>query len=169
MKKTNAILTVVLVAVSIFLLWLWYYLGFNQVDAPLDLVLSVVWWVIVAAGIAFVVKTEKTRQRQIRTVYLADDTYFNSEAGVRTIGAGYPVADSIAQVLASLEYGFDRADEPGRSGDRPVDWKYVIHTDEFKPGGGDGSRETWEGDVVTVATGDRRPFSSREELARLIA
>ena len=41
MKKSNVIITVVLAAVSIFLLALWYMLGFNEIDSPLDLVISV--------------------------------------------------------------------------------------------------------------------------------
>ena len=42
MKKSNVLITAVIVVVSAFLLWLWYNLGFNHVDSPLDLVLSVV-------------------------------------------------------------------------------------------------------------------------------
>ena len=83
MKKSNVIITVVLAAVSIFLLALWYMLGFNEIDSPLDLVISVVWWAVIVAGIAVAAKTESTRRQRIRTVYVADGAFYNSEAGNR--------------------------------------------------------------------------------------
>lgn len=83
MKKSNVIITVVLAAVSIFLLALWYMLGFNEIDSPLDLVISVVWWAVIVAGMAVAAKTESTRRQRIRTVYVADGAFYNSEAGNR--------------------------------------------------------------------------------------
>ena len=62
MKKSNVIITVILAAVSIFLLALWYWLGFNEIDSPLDLVISVVWWAVIVAGIAVAAKTESPHQ-----------------------------------------------------------------------------------------------------------
>ena len=50
MKKSNVIVTAIIVVLSAFLLWLWYSLGLNTVDQPLDLVVSVVWWALVAIG-----------------------------------------------------------------------------------------------------------------------
>lgn len=50
MKKSNVIVFVLLALASAFFLWLWYFLGLNRVDEPLDLVLSIVcggwssWW-----------------------------------------------------------------------------------------------------------------------------
>ena len=87
MKKSNVILTVVLAAVSAFLLWMWHWLGFNEVDAPLDMVVSVVWWALIAGGVALVYRSEQKRRRQVRTVYLADGRYYNSESGLRTVQA----------------------------------------------------------------------------------
>ena len=174
MKKSNVILTVVLAAVSAFLLWMWHWLGFNEVDAPLDMVVSVVWWALIAGGVALVYRSEQKRRRQVRTVYLADGRYYNSESGLRTVQAPLSPVDSIAVVLGALEYDFSKMDAPDQSKpDQRVDWRYVIHTDKFKPArtddNGNREAETWEGDVVTVATGDTRTFSSRDELAALIA
>lgn len=175
MKKSNVILTAVLAAASIFLLWLWFALGFNEVDSPLDLAMSIGWWAIIAAGGAFVVKTEKTRQERLRTVYLADGQLFNSEVGLRSVLPGASATDTIAAMIGSLEYGFDKVEgpDPAKEEER-VDWRYVIHTSKFESktdddGRAQRDRETWEGDVVTVATGDKRAFSSRAELAALIA
>lgn len=174
MKKSNVILTVVLAAVSAFLLWMWHWLGFNEVDAPLDMVVSVVWWALIAGGVALVYRSEQKRRRQVRTVYLADGRYYNSESGLRTVQTPLSPVDSIAVVLGALEYDFSKMDAPDQSKpDQRVDWLYVIHTDKFKSArtddNGNREAETWEGDVVTVATGDTRTFSSREELAALIA
>ena len=54
MKKSNIIITAVAAIASIFLLWLWYFLGFNEVDSPTDLVVSVAWWAVVIGGAALV-------------------------------------------------------------------------------------------------------------------
>lgn len=186
MKKINVILAVVLAAVSAFLLWLWYHLGFNQVDQPLDLVVSVVWWAVIVAGIAAVVKTEQKRQRQIRTMFVADGQFYNSETGLRSVAPGATATASIAGALANLEYGFDKAEGPDlKDANNPIEYKWVVRTDTFKPAeagsqtGAQGeaqpaaegqpeSQETWEGEVVEVATGTTKPFVSREELAAII-
>ena len=88
MKKSNVIITVVLAAVSIFLLALWYALGLNRVDEPLDLIVSIVWWAVIIVAIVAVVKVENTRRERVRTVYVANGSYYNSEAGNRILAAG---------------------------------------------------------------------------------
>ena len=55
MKKSNVIVFAIAAVLSIFLLWLWYFLGFNQIDSPLDLIISIIWWVVIVALIAGVV------------------------------------------------------------------------------------------------------------------
>ena len=62
MSKSNIIVTVVLAALSILLLCLWYFQGFSTTDAPLDLVLSVVWWIVIVIGVVLVTKTGKTNR-----------------------------------------------------------------------------------------------------------
>lgn len=168
MKKSNVILTVVLAIISIFLLALWYVLGFSEIDSPLDLVLSIIWWVIIAAGVALVVRAEKKRQQAVRTVFLADDKFYESEVGVRELNANAAAPDLIAPVLASLTYNFDQKNTP----DQDVKWNYIIRTDTYKPerynDDGTHDSETWEGEVVSVATGQTTPFQSRAELATLL-
>lgn len=174
MKKSNIIIAVVLAIVSAFLLGLWYWLGFNNVDSPLDLVISIIWWAVIVIGIVLVVKAEATRREKVRTVYLAaDGSLYNSEAGVLATHGGSPV-DAIAATLANLEYGFARADAPGeQQGAAKPEWRYVVRTRKFDQNAGAGSTDsqngTWEGEVVTVATGEVRPFASRQDLAALIA
>lgn len=188
MKKSNVIITVILAAVSIFLLWLWYWLGFNEIDSPLDLVISIVWWAVIVIGIVVTVKTESTRRQRIRTVYVADGAFYNSEAGNRVLAPGASLTEAIAGTLAVLEYGFNKADAPTKPGtNEPVDYRYVVRSTKFDAGSsenagqqvgaagagaagaGAGSQDgTWEGEVVTVATGDVRRFSNKRELAAII-
>ena len=172
MKKSNVLITAVIVVVSAFLLWLWYNLGFNHVDSPLDLVLSVVWWAIVVVGVVLVAKAEKTRQESVRTVYLGEGRLYNSETGVRMLSAGAPVTDSLAAVLAGLTYGFDREAAPDPDDkENPANWTHVVRTSKYEPArSDDGERkdETWEGEAVVVETGRTIPFTSRAALAQII-
>lgn len=179
MKKIDVVFTVVLAVVSVFLLWLWYYLGLNEVDQPLDLIVSIVWWAVIVAGVIAVVKLEQKRQRQIRTAFVADGQFYNSEAGLRSVAPGATATASIAGVLANLEYGFDKASEPSlKDANNPIEYRWVVRTDKFKPAeagsqqqgtSAEGqSQEVWEGEVVEVATGTTKPFASRDQLAAII-
>lgn len=185
MRTSNIVITVVLAAASLFLLWLWYYLGLNVVDQPLDLVISIVWWAIVAAGVVAVVRLEKARRYRIRTVYVASDRLFNGEAGTLAAPADGRVADAVAGILGGLRYDFSRAktpEDPAQAGSDAAApaasnapaaggtaprFDYVVRTAAYKPASDD-EKETWEGEVVAVATGETRPFASREELAAII-
>lgn len=54
MRKSNWIIAAVLLLASVAFLWIWHALQFDLVDNPLDIVVTVVWWVvIVAACVAF--------------------------------------------------------------------------------------------------------------------
>lgn len=171
MKKSNVVLLAVAIVASVFLLWLWYFLGFDKIDSPLDLILSIIWWVILAVGVAFVTKLEKTRRESIRTAYVCDGKLYNSESGLLSLDAGASPSDAVASVLSALEYGFDRAAAPSTDGDNAVKWSHVIRTSKFRPERSeDGKREdeVWQGEVVVVETGNTLSFSSRAELARII-
>ena len=82
MKKSNWIITAIAVVVSAFLLCLWYYLGFNKVDDPYDLVLSIIWWIVIALAVFLIFRVEKKRREAIRTIYVSPGKLFNSEAGI---------------------------------------------------------------------------------------
>ena len=68
MKASNIAITAVLVVVSAFLLWLWYYLGFSTGDSVTDVVAIAVWWAVIVIGIVAVVRFERSRRRRIRTL-----------------------------------------------------------------------------------------------------
>lgn len=191
MKKSNVIITVILAAISIFLLWLWFFLGFNHVDSPLDLVISIIWWAIIIIGIVVVVKTESTRRQKIRTMYIADGSFYNSELGNYVLVPGASATAAIEDALAQLQYGFDKVDAPTKPGtNEPMEYAFVVRTTKFDAGGQQGSgaattgatagatgataggqtqsNPTWEGEVVSVATGAVSRFTNRAELAAII-
>lgn len=113
MRKSNVIILAVLAVAAGFFLWLWYYLGFNFVDDPLDLVLAIVWWAVVLVVIFGIHTAEKKRRRRVRTAYLAPGMLFNSEAGFVDLDAleeGTTLVDALEQTLVGLKYTFDRKD-----------------------------------------------------------
>lgn len=147
MKKSNYLILAVSALVSIFLLYLWYSLGFNKIDGPLDLVISIVWWVLIAVLVVWINKLEKTRKQRIRTMYLAPAVLYNSETGVRRLQAGVNTVEAMREILEGLEYGFDTQDLPSRD---EVDFAYVVKTDEYKPAQDKDSEPTWKGSVVKI-------------------
>ena len=129
MKKSNVIILALLVACSAFLLWLWYFLGFNRVDDPLDLVISIIWWAVVIVAIVVVVKTEQVRRRRVRTVYVGETSAFNSEQGLMALEPEQPMKDVLAGILENLKYDFTREDFPEKDEFQP---KFFVRTKEFE-------------------------------------
>ena len=96
--------------------------------------MSVVWWAVIVIGVIAVVKTEQKRQHQIRTMFVADGQFYNSETGLRSVAPGATATASIAGALANLEYGFSKANEPDlKDANNPIEYKWVVRTDKFKP------------------------------------
>ncbi len=186
MKKSNVIIFILLAACSAFLLWLWYFLGFNRVDSPLDLVLSVVWWAVVIVAVVAIVKLEQVRRRRIRTVYVSDHATFNSEKGLMRFEDAAPMQDVIASILENLKYDFSRADFPDKE---EFQVKYFVRSKEFdiekrddaqqddvahvtEAEAAEGEQEpqkTWKGEVVVIETKEEKPFETPEELASILA
>lgn len=184
MKKSNVIVFALLAAISVFLLWLWYFLGFNRVDDPLDLVLSIVWWAVIAVSIAVIVRAERVRRRRIRTVYVGDNATFNSEKGLMRFAEGEPMQDVVAFIVENLKYDFTREEFPDKEAFQA---KYFVRTKEFRteespeavkdqptesaqtsPGSSASVQRTWTGEVVVAATGEEKPFETPEELAAIL-
>lgn len=168
MKKSNWIGLAIAVLVDVFLLWLWFFLGFNQVDSPLDLVISIIWLVAIVAVTAAVNHLERQREKRLRTIYVSSTAVFNKERGLVSLGSA--AAPSVMErILRDMEYGFDLKEMP-----KPEEFncRYVVQTDEYKAARGEGGEPTWKGTVVTIdrAAGNREtPFSSRSELAAALA
>lgn len=65
MRKSNWIIAAVLLLASVAFLWIWHALQFDLVDNPLDIVVTVVWWVVIAAACVAIHWAEKKRQERI--------------------------------------------------------------------------------------------------------
>lgn len=183
MKKSNYIILTVVVLAAAFLLYLWFHLGFNHVDNPVDITLAVVWWIGVVAIIALIVRMERKRQRLIRTLYVSPSRLFNSEAGLVELPAGQDTVEAMQSVLGGLKYGFKAQEQPKQE---DFDYRFVVQTDAFKPAKDDGGAEdgkstdapsdreepTWKGTVIKI---DREngntetPFDGIDELKRALA
>ena len=165
MKKSNIILIAIAVLLSAFLLWLWYYLGFNHVDNPLDLVLSIIWWVIVVILIAGIVQVEKTRREKVRTMYVGPGFVFNSEAGTVALD-GAQALEVLEKTVADLKYDFTSeqiADENKEA------VKKIVRTKEYKAPQNEDEEPTWKGEVcIAFSDEDPKEFASKEELAALL-
>lgn len=184
MKKSNVIIFVLLALASAFFLWLWYFLGLNQVDEPLDLVLSIAWWVVIVAAIAIIVKMERTRRQRVRTVYVGERTTFNSERGLAAIEGSRPMSEVIAGILQDLKYDFSREDFPDKD---QFTVRYFVRTKKFdveekqevdeaadNQASVDAAepqieQKAWKGEVFIVETKEERPFDTPEELAVILA
>jgi hypothetical protein len=142
MRKSNWIVMVVAVAISAFLLWLWYYLGFNNIDSPLDLIISIVWWALVALFVYLIVRSEAKRQRQIRTIYVSDGALFNPERGLVACPDPATRIDAMQEILSNLSYGFHMEDMPAED---DFDCSYVVRTDDFKEREADEGNATEDG------------------------
>lgn len=189
MKKSNVIIFALLALCSAFLLWLWYFLGFNRVDNPLDLVLSVIWWVAIVVAIVVIVKAEQVRRRRIRTVYVGEGATFNSEKGLVPLEGESPMKDVLASILEDLKYDFTREDFPEKDEFQP---KYFVRTKEFaveeraeepveaadaesvpsdgaEAGLSQPEQKKWKGEVFIVESKEEKPFDTPEELASILA
>lgn len=180
MKKSNALVLVIFIALSAFLLWLWYRLGFSQVDYPIDLIMSIVWWALVGT-LAFVIyRVEQKRRERIRTIYIAPGILFNAETGVVPCSDMVSAANLMEGILCGLEYDFDKADMPE---DGMYDYRYVVRTDRFRCDNG-GQRPAldaaadiaaladpteWSGTVVRVDPREGNPETPFANKAELVA
>lgn len=176
MKKSNWIILAAFVIASAFLLWLWYFLAYNKVDNPLDLVLSVIWWAVIAIVVFAIWKVEQARRRRVRTVYVGRKAIFNSEAGMVPYADRAGLIGEAERVLDGLKYGFEREDMPQRER-FAID--FIIRTDEYKPqdaGVADAAAAsqdqsapgTWKGEVVLAQTKEERPFEDKAQLVRIL-
>ncbi len=173
MKKNNVIVLAISAVAAAFLLWLWFYLGFNHIDNPLDLVLAILWWVGIAALVALITYMERKRQRQIRTIYVSPTALYNSEKGIVALKEASSV-EAMEGILQQLEYNFDKADLPSK---KTFDYRYVVQTDEYKENDSDSEKDfsnepKWTGKVIKI---DREngntetDFASIQELRTALA
>lgn len=192
MKKSNWIVFAIAAILSIVLLGLWYGLGFNHVDSPLDLVLTIIWWAIIVVMWVLINRVEKKREERQRTCYVMPGAFYNSEVGVVRMedavaaasAAGKPkpagITDAMQDSLEKLEYGFEVKSMPSKS-DAGVDYRYIVRSSAFKVK--DAAQQAagaraygqrrdveWNGEVVSMDRPNAKPvpFRNKEELAAII-
>lgn len=148
MKKSNFFFLGLSAIAAAFLLFLWYWLGFNHIDNPLDLVLAILWWVGIVVIALVITKLEKNRRRQIRTIYVSPTALYNSEKGVVGL-KDQTTVDAMEQLLQELEYNFNKEDLPEQ---KKFDYRYVVQTDEYKESDDDDKEKepTWKGTVTKI-------------------
>lgn len=171
MKKSNWIAFIIAIIISAFLLWLWFYLGFNHIDYPLDLVLSIIWWVIVAVACYVIYRVEKKRQERARTCYVADNYIYNAEAGSSSAEGPEETVQRMHDVIKELEYTFDVKDMP-----KDPKFNFVVRSKKFKvtreadETNGTPEELEWEGEVSLPERpdDDPLPFANRDELLQTL-
>jgi hypothetical protein len=159
MKKSNIVVLALAAAASVVLIVLWFVLGFNHVDSPVDPIVTIVWFVLIAAVVAFVRSAEKRRCAAMRTCLVGDGVLFNHESGVVSLEEGLSTVDAIGSVLSKLEYGFDKVELPEDVRSAIV---AVVRTHEYAEDG-----EVWSGEIAFAGRPDLEPlkFDSKTELA----
>lgn len=169
MKKSNVIVLAVAALVAASLLFLWYYLGFNRIDNPFDLVLTICWWIGIGLIVSGIMYVEHKRQRQIRTIYVSPTALYNSEKGIVALH-DTTMMEAMRNILEKLEYDFSREDLPDK---KTFDYRFVVQTDEYKEGNEEkGEEPTWKGTVIKI---DREngnvetSFEDEEELMNVLA
>ena len=171
MKKSNVVAFIVAIVISAFLLWLWYWLGFDHIDAPLDLVLSIIWWILVAVLCVVIYRVEKKRQERVRTCYISSELVYNSEAGTVPSKGMDEAVEHIHDIVNELEYTFDVEERP-----ESVRFDYVVRSAVFKmkqeADEENGVEEDldWRGEVAVAGhpDDDPVPFDGREELRSVL-
>ena len=172
MLKGNKVFYTLALVVSAFLLWLWYWLGFDHVDGPFDLVLSVIWWVGVAVACYAISRIEDKRRARVRTCYVSGKDVYNSEAGIVAAPAVEELADGLRDIIQNLRYGFEVKELP-----EDARYDLVVHSSKFElhretdERGDWVERLDWRGDVLFTANPDDDPvpFSSKDELQHILA
>lgn len=158
MRKSNWFVLALASIAAAVLLWLWYYLGFNRVDSPLDLVVAIIWWVVIVA-VAFAIKhTEDKRRERMRTAFVGDGFLYNPETGLLVSELGESEVALLERTLADLTYSNKIV---ALDKDEQLPFRWVVHTITFDKAG-----EVWKGEIRSVhkPEQDPIPFESRGEL-----
>ena len=176
MKKSNVLVYAVATVASVFLLWLWYHHGLNHVDAPFDLVLSIVWWALILISGLGIHHVEKRRQERRRTCFIAQDQLFNAEVGALPARGAQETLTCLREVIDNLTYDFAVADLPTDDAGNTPHYDAVVHTKTFRVKRAANERTgqpeelEWTGEVAFTARpdDDPLPFDTPERLGEIL-
>lgn len=162
MRKSNIIIIAILVIASVLFLWLWQHLGFNLVH-NLDLILTIVWWIVIIGICVAIHLIEKRRQEAIRTIFVANGVLYNSEIGIVRLTGTTPddYVTAMFNVLNSLQYKSNARPDTSQTRMR---FNYIVHSSKFSRNGRD-----WQGNVVVVRPHSIHDFATAKELTDILA
>lgn len=176
MRKSNWVIAALVTVLAVFFVVLWYILGFNRIDAPLDLVLGIVLVLLVIIMIVVLSVQEKHRRKLLRAVYVAVPNAFNTEVGALPAMGADSLVDAAFDTLECISYTTSPVKAP--KGFEPT---FVIETDSFKcededEGGQDGEQHKtrserlreWKGSVRNVESDDAVSFDGMAELYKAL-
>ena len=158
MKKSNIIVLALSLAASLFLLWLWWYLGFAKVDTPPDVLITVAWWLAIGLVVYGIHHMEEKRRQQMRTVYISPTALFNCESGLIECRNPFQQVELTEEILKSMDYKMDFQDMPDPA---EFAYSYIIRTEKYS------DAENWRVTLVKVDRGgnsEETKFDSRETL-----
>lgn len=163
MRKSNWLVVAIAVVAAAALLWLWYFLGFNHIDDPLDLVIAIVWWVVIALVVIAIKRAEDRRRQKMRIAFIGDGFLYNPESGLVVPDQGESEVTLLERVLTQMTYP-DKVvslDE-----DERLTFRWIVRSFKFADDG-----DVWKGEVSSVHKPDEDPisFESREDLAALLS
>lgn len=163
MRKSNWVVLAIAVVVSIGLLGAWFFLGFNEVDSPIDPLIAVLWWLVVVAVVAAIVWAENKRRQKMMTAFVGRDVVYNPEVGVLRPAAGESELALLQRTLAGLTFSDEVVplDMHARAA-----FRWVVRSQKFARNGA-----VWEGEVLPAHTPHAQPrkFNNREALATLLS
>lgn len=163
MRKSNWLVMAIAAVACAVLLGLWFFLGFNHVDSPLDLIIAIVWWVVVAGVIGAIVWSENRRREKMRLAFVGEGVVYNPERGLVLVEVPKGELDALQQTLENLSYPTQVVELADHV--RPA-FQWVVRSEKF-----DREGDVWEGEVLPAHDPDGKPvrFNGRDELAALIA
>lgn len=160
MKKSNWIIMGILLIASIVFLCLYYFLHFDLTHS-LDLILSIIWWIVIIGICIGIHLAEERRCKALRTSYLSKDLIFNPETGIVRVQEGANIVDKLEDVLEHIDYSMTTEQRPN---EKRITFDYIVHSDKFSI-----KRGVWQGEVVDIVHNNKSyPFTGKQELELLI-
>lgn len=163
MRKSNWFVVAIAVVAVAVLLWLWYFLGFNRIDSPLDLVIAIVWWVVIALVVIAIKRAEDKRREKMRIAFIGDGFLYNPESGLVVPDQGESEVALLERTLANMTYP-DKV--VALDDDERLTFRWIVRSLKFADDG-----DVWEGEVSPAHKPDEDPisFESRDDLIALLS
>lgn len=163
MRASNWMVIAIALVASFGLLGAWFFLGYHEVDGPIDMLAAALWWLVVAIVIAAIVWAENRRRQKMLTAFVGRGLVYNPERGVLRPVPGESEISLLQRTLSGLTFADEVVPLDMRA---RTSFRWVVRTRKFARNGG-----VWEGEVLPAHTphAQPRPFYNRETLAALLS